>query len=303
MPAIVNARLHLRPGRVQPLGQALGALPLEVYVTLDRAEPEWPVLERLAKTNPSAAVLAGFALALSDFQLAAGGANEYWRQAMAALDTRGLPSTPDAVRDFMADVLSRPPSARLRTMKRGRIDRLLQSRLHDRLADRSFIELGQQSMALWHELGTAMNQAPQAKTIAFAMKIFDLLHKVATGAYVPFPARVPIVADLRIARVSFSSGLLEPQVGQSVAAAMAQGGTYASSNTGDIIDAWSQVSDAANGLSLFRIDSLIWQIAETIYRYSTDRTAVVQHLLGDLVRVGAQPKVASTLATELTWGM
>ena len=37
----------------------------------------------------------------------------------------------------------------------------------------------------------------------------------------------------------------------------------------DIIDACAEVSQAANGRSLFRINRLIWQIAEDIYRHGT----------------------------------
>jgi N-glycosylase/DNA lyase len=50
---------------------------------------------------------------------------------------------------------------------------------------------------------------PQAKTVAFAMKVFDLMHRIATGRYVEFPSQVAIVADLRIARITFSSDLLD----------------------------------------------------------------------------------------------
>lgn len=295
--------LQLQATRVQPLGAALGALPTEVYSAVDRAEPEWPVLERLAISRSPAAILAGLALALSDFQLGVGGANLYWREVLAVLNAQGTPRMASEVGHFLTEVLSRPVCARLRTLKRERLNRLLRSHIPGRLERQSLAELGEQPLALWHDLATVMEQVPQAKTVAFAMKMFDLMHRIATGKYVAFPSQVPIVADLRIARISFSSGLLAPPDGQTVAVAMAHGGHYASTNTGEIIAAWAQVSDQAQGVSLFRIDSLIWQVAGATYMCRSSPSAARSRIRATVEGYGANPKAAAEVADELTFAL
>jgi N-glycosylase/DNA lyase len=144
----------------------------------------------------------------------AGGASQCWRETLAILTAQGTPQTPAEVERLMTEVLSRPACGRLRNLKRNRVDRLLRSDVPGRLAAQGMKELGREPLVLWHDLASAMRQLPQTKTVAFAMKVFDLTHRVATGNDALFPADVPIVADLRIARISLSSRLLRPSGGR-----------------------------------------------------------------------------------------
>lgn len=194
--------------RPEPLGRALAAIPLTVYEAIDRGEPEWPVLERLVPLG-SAGLLTGLALALSDFQLGGGGATQYWHEAADLLGVVDL-NARDDVRGFMRLLMKRAVASRLRELKLARVDKLLASEVPNILAARTIEELGQQPLTLWYGVAAGMRQLPQDKTVAFAMKIFDLMHRIATGRYATFGVDVHIVADLRIARVSLSSGLLRP---------------------------------------------------------------------------------------------
>jgi len=106
-------------------------------------------------------------------------------------------------------------------------------------------------------LGGCDRQRRNAKTIVFAMKIFDLLHRIAIGRYAAF-VDVPIVADLRIARLSFSSGLVGAPRAQSVPSTLVAAGELLQRDPALFIDAWSRVSTAGRRLNLFRVDSLAW---------------------------------------------
>jgi hypothetical protein len=92
------------------------------------------------------------------------------------------------------------------------------------------------------------------------------MHWIATGQYETFRPDVPIVADLWIARVSLSSGLLRP----------------------------------SERVSLFRIDSLVWQIGGPAYRCRHNR-ATTEAGIGNIREgYGADPPAARSVAGELT---
>jgi len=283
--------------RVVPLALALAALPDSVYESIDRGEPEWPILERLVSLGP-VSILTGLALALSDFQLGAGGAARYWSEIGILLDEI-QPKSPVRIREFMFRLMARPVASRLRDLKLARIDKLLGSGVPAFLASRTVEELGREPLVLWRAVAAGMRQLPQAKTIAFSMKVFDLMHRTTTGHYATFPPDVPIVADLRIARVSLSSGLLRPADDAPVLAAMA---AVAGAETVDqerVRAVWAKVAQAAVRLSLFRIDSLAWQVAEPIYRRRRNRTAAEEAVRSVMDGYRPPDGCAGQVATEL----
>lgn len=163
--------------------------------------------------------------------------------------------------------------------------------------------LGQDPVPLWHALASAMEQPLDAKTIVFSMKIFDLLHCICQGKYADFGDRVPIIADLRIARLSFSAGLVAPPPGVAVPAAMVDAGILLQTNLRVFIDAWSDVSRLAGGLNLFRVDSLAWQLAQPIHEKRDDRRAARTTTEGILKSAGASSAAAARLSTELTFSL
>ncbi|MFV1995576.1 MAG: N-glycosylase/DNA lyase [Verrucomicrobiales bacterium] len=293
--------LTIQHERVAPLGKALGALPIDVYEAIDRGEPEWHIMEAFAAADSPSAILAALAMALSDYQLGPGGAKQYWQDVNEILSHEGVPRTIKEVGDFMTRVLSCPVSARFRDKKETRVSRLLRSDLPAFLKGRSIVGLGRDPMALWHALASAMRQDLHAKTVVFAIKVFDLMHRIATNRYLDFPSRVPIVADLRIARVSLSSGLLSAPNDQQVKEALVQAGKYASKYTAEIIEAWARVSEGAGGLSLFRIDSLVWQVAEGIYKHRGNPPEAMSKTRKMLEGYGASPEAADLVAHELTF--
>lgn len=92
--------LEIDESRAVPIGEALAAISEVVYEAIDRGEPEWPVLERLARQE-GIGVLASLALALSDFQLGGGGATRYWLDVQQILDVRPALATKADVRNLM----------------------------------------------------------------------------------------------------------------------------------------------------------------------------------------------------------
>jgi N-glycosylase/DNA lyase len=130
------------------------------------------------------------------------------------------------------------------------------------------------------------------------MKCFDLLHKAATGRYVVIED-APIIVDLRIARVSLASGLIEIP-GTSVVQSLQNAPEIASSHHQEIVKAWRDVQRQAGGLSLFRIDSLVWQVAEPIYEERHKKTRAIERVAKILTAFGMERRSATLVANELT---
>lgn len=278
---------------------ALRGLPRLVFENFDRAEPEWRVLELLAGWSDPQAVVAAIGFALCDYKLEAGGAAAYWEDVYAALRNNVEPKSSGALRAVIEEVLRRPVSASQTQQKRARIGRLLDPRFLQTVKGRSFEEIGSDPVALWRSLAETMNQPMHAKTIVFAMKMVDLLHRVRTGAYISFETPLPIVADLRIARVSYSSGIVAPPPGLPVLTAVERAARLLAGNRDVHLDAWQTVANEAGGLNLFRVDSLVWQLSAPIYSWRQQPAKVVPEVVRILRRRGASPETAKTVASAL----
>lgn len=292
-------KLHQDSACVRELGDLLGQLPEAVYEAFDKGEPETPVLEDLATLPAPIGVLTLFALALSDYQLGAGGAEQYWKDVADELKDK-KPRLVEDVKQLMERMVQHPSASRLAQQKLSRIDRLLASPLALWLDGRSLTELATDPMSLWAQLAAAMNTSPNTKTVALAIKMFDLFHKLNAGSYVRFPTRVPIVVDLRIGRISVSSGLLRPASDESVIALMSSANAWVSEQKEVVLDAWAEVARQPGEISLFRIDSLAWQLAEPIYVNRADRVAAVSAVGTILRALGTKADLTPRLCKALT---
>jgi len=145
-----------------------------------------------------------------------------------------------------------------------------------------------------------MGQAPDAKTIALAMKMVDMLHRIVVGRYVTLPGSIPIVADFRVGRVCLSSGLLKPDDGGSCIRAMELVADVTPIPQPTVRDASARVAAETVGLSLFRVDSLVWQIAEPIYAMRVDAGAARAKVSAFLKECGADDRAADRASRELT---
>lgn len=81
---------------------------------------------------------------------------------------------------------------------------------------------------------------------------------------------------------------------------MEDGNRYVARNKRSILAGWQTVGENTGGLSLFRIDGLIWELGEIIHlkrQRRADAWAVAATLLRDR---GADRAVADAVAAELT---
>lgn len=274
--------------RATAIGQALGKLPFQVFSNFDRGEPEWPVLQRLAAwSDQGLASLTAICLGITDYQLGAGAAAGYWEAVTRELGRR-LPQKPADVVDLMARVCRHPASARLADQKLVRVEKVVRSWESELVPDAP--------VGLWKWLGETLGQSEEAKTVVMAMKLIDLLKLARTGHYLDFGPEVPLPVDLRIAKISLTSGLVASGQPTSLNVLMGRAGDIASVQRHVLINAWRAVAKAAGGLQLLRIDSLAWQLAESVSS-SEWESAIARRL----IEAGSPPDAARRLAAELNW--
>jgi N-glycosylase/DNA lyase len=270
---------------------------MSVWEAIDRGEPEWAFLECVVSNKSNLSAALGIAVALCDFQLGTGGAQKYWHEAGVSYKKHEPVDNIDKIGQMIEDLLKRPVAARLGSMKRKRIERFLGSLVIKALTEKTIVRLGTTPMELWNGLSVSMHQKPDDKTIVFAMKIFDLIHKAETGNYVRFPSNILIPVDIRIARVSLASGLIEAPIGKSLVEAMQSIDEILNKAKERILAAWAHVSEKAGGLSMFRIDSLVWQVGEPIFKHRTD-PAAVKCLISEILKGYSCPGDLASIVSE-----
>jgi N-glycosylase/DNA lyase len=282
--------------RAVTIGRALGELPARVYESADRFAPEWALLRQLGDLPDGLDVMTTLALALSDFQLGAGGAESYWQEAARLYVARPIASIPD-LHDFMRALMKRPVASRMAEMKLGRVQKLLGSGIHDEVAG------GITSVhpdALWSSLARLYGGERSAKTVVFAVKTIGLLHLATTDRRLPLPADLPIPVDLRIGRVTLAAGLIEPLHGLSVVQQMEAVEDFASDHRSEIIHIWQAVAREV-GLSAPEIDTLLWELAVPLHAARQDRNGARRRIRDALVHAhGATAGVAQSVADALT---
>src|SRR5262249_54871523 len=155
-----------------------------------------------------------------------------------------VPSKAADVIELMARICRHPVSARLADQKLARVEKVVTSWDSERVPA--------EPAGRWKWLAAALGQSEEAKTIVMAMKLVDLLELARAGHYLEFGPEIPLPIDLRIARISLTSGLLRPSGGGSIGPLMSRAGDIASEHRQLLIEAWRAVAKAAGGLQLLR---------------------------------------------------
>jgi N-glycosylase/DNA lyase len=226
-------------------------------------------------------------LGITDYQLVAGAAAGYWKAVVIEIERRA-PSNPKDVIEFMARVCRHPVSSRLADQKLARVEKVIRAWESEQVTS--------QPIELWRWLAVTLGQPEEAKTVVMAMKLVDLLELAGSGNYLDFGTEIPLPIDLRIARISLTSGLIAPAAGGSINQLMGRAGEIASEHRQVLIEAWRAVAKAAGDLRLMRLDSLAWQLAEAAGTPEWESDATKR-----LIAAGSSLDAARRFAAELNW--
>jgi N-glycosylase/DNA lyase len=255
---------------------ALVDLGFESFILLDKAEPEYKVFMSLLSsgTKPEMVALLGVCTGLIDYQLAEGGATALWREAQDTARSVGI-LTIDDVKQCMEQLLQKPVCSRKREQKVRRIARFFSSDVPAKIAEH-FSECIIEPLGLWYLIAEAVGSSPEKKTIAFAVKAFDLAVFCSSERYLKFENEPPIAVDFHVRGISEILGLVPP-----------------GASDDEIRRIWFRVSDAVSKktsqrISPLRIDSLIWQTGTLTYDPATKKHSPfrIKQLGNHLDRIG-----------------
>jgi len=279
------------------VAKALSDMGWETFPLLDRVEPEYEVLRRLYESSGVRATLVvGMGAAIVDFQLGAGGAEEFWRCLSELLEQKGfaLEDLSEA-RRLLFDFLDRcKANSRLKSLKRERLTKFFEGFAKD-LWSEAYEFFNERPDEVWSRLSRSMGGRPEAKTVVFAMKVLDIVSAIATGSYALFRRLPPIPVDEHVRRMSHYSGVVvgEPHLFKAE--------VYR--------EAWAKVSQEVTKrlgrvVSPLRLDSLLWQLSKEASRHGYAKSRAVPAMAKYLVDNANLPdEVAFKVALELSVNM
>jgi len=288
--------------RIKSVASAISSLGWDMITKLDELEPEYVTLKKFYDScqDLRPLLVVGLGTAIIDYQLGVGGAHALW----GALDkvlakfNYNVKNLSEA-KIVLSELLKYPVNARLRNVKLRRINRFFESGFAKYLWNEAWQYYNSNPMKIWRRLADAMHQKMSAKTIAFAMKVMDLISLIITGSYADFPKDPPIPFDVHVARMTYYSGIVNVP---------ALTGDASERYSNIVRVAWSLVAEHVTKLlsrrvSVLRIDSLIWQLSKVAASGGYVRSSAQRLIAKYLLSAGAPEHAAAQVAEELTLNM
>ena len=296
-------------GRCEEVSSALALLGFDGFVAIDRAEPEFNVLSRLyQQTNDVRCVLViGLGVAIVDYQLGTGGAHAFWSCLEKTLERHGFRiSDLDDAYKILLEFMECRVNARLRRSKIERIKRFFNSGYANFLWSEGYKFFSSNPMTLWKKLAYCMNNPMDYKTIAFAMKVLDLISLISNGHYAEFPIDPPIPVDDHVARMSIYSGIIHVEKLLKTPEEVKEAASKISKNL--IIRAWGTIAEKTSAkigksISVLRVDSLVWQLSKVASTVKYRKNAAVKAIQLYLVEIGINAEAALKIAEEMSYSM
>lgn len=228
---------------IQKVTEILKQIPFSAWESIVENEPEWKEMvffQNKLQYGQFAVIM--IILGLNDYQLKKK-ADFYWNDLRKLLE-KPLLSQPISIPDLILILTDFYNFERLGSNKVRRLQKFMESRLAQKLWFSQPEGVANKFPIIWKMLAETMQQQPQDKTIAFAMKCLGITLMMA-GYYDFDYSKVPIPVDLRIKYFTNKVGFL-----------------YESDE--EIRTFWEKVllnlRSNENCITMIHLDSLIWQI-------------------------------------------
>lgn len=194
----------MQANRFDEFVQLLTQLPPETWKATVTAEPEWKWMQPLSQAWKFGHFAALFvALGLNDYQTKGKADVGYWPIVVPRIPQQSDPTDPLQLIDILEPFYG---GERFAQTKLKRLERFVRSDLCHKIWASSPASVAADFGWIWRSLGRTMNQQPDKKTIAFAMKCLALALLMAGETKFDFGA-IPIPVDSRIRNVSDRLGL------------------------------------------------------------------------------------------------
>jgi DNA-(apurinic or apyrimidinic site) lyase len=279
-------RVSLNEERARVIGRVVEELGPGPILRLEEADPQYAAVKSVAEAlGKGPAMVVALLTALSTYRLTMM-AEDYWRcfSSFILKESSTVTRVSDAV-ELAARFLRSCPGARMQLDAKIRRVKKAASAALDLLS--LLIEDPDKLVEVYKDLtwrlARGLGQRPNAKTIAFAVKMAYYAYRE-RGLVEPVPISIPIPVDVRVACSSYSSGLVDAPSYREIVRdpAPAQEG-------------WALVS-RVSGIPEVHLDALAWSLG-AIARDDPTPAASMEQLLR---RVGAPAPAAQRVAREFS---
>jgi len=226
----------------------LRRVPLEVWDTFVRNEPEWqfttPVLERYGPNRfLTFMVMAG----LNDFQLKGPAERSYWPPLVKYVEVHPVPSSPAELGEILKGFYWRE---RLPSTKLKRVDRFLRSPVAQELWEEDPSRIAREFKRFWYKIAVIMRQEKERKTVVFSSKCLGIGLLMLGVRDFDFTG-IPVPVDSRVRELLRRWGLIGEASEREI-----------QSLCEEVLAGIREVEPAVN---MIHLDSFLWQM-EGFYR-------------------------------------
>ena len=239
------------------LGRKLSEIGLERILTLEEQDPQFLAMKILSKIGDTKLVCTlALMNALISYKLSSKG-EDYWIEFSKYFSVNpptNWDSLPEAMLNFMRNskgnkVLIEQKYSRLKTLKSSGFLIGLKEKFDYYLNNLE---------TLRYYLATSLNTNVNSKTIVFAIKMLYYAFRASTGKIIVLPMDIPIPIDIRIATMSYITGIIsiKPPL-----KSLQESADLIMKNYDDAQKAWSIVAETSQ-IPPLHIDSIIWPLLD-----------------------------------------
>ncbi|MCS7139474.1 MAG: N-glycosylase/DNA lyase [Candidatus Nezhaarchaeota archaeon] len=199
--------LKLNADRASEIGSLLTRIGLDGALKIEEFDPQFQAIKLLTgKMNLGPALTLVVLNSLVSYKLSGRG-EDYWSEFAIYMSRMGEPKSLKEAIKFMVGFLS---SSKTNMVKRGeKIARLLKLLANESLEPWNIARHARSPRNMAKIIASNLRTSWTSKTIVFAVKMFYYAYRAYTGKELVMPFNVPIPIDSRVAKISWTSGILD----------------------------------------------------------------------------------------------
>lgn len=253
--------IRINDERMKIIGLKLGKLGLDVALKIEELDPQFQAAKLITQRMSFGSALTLIVLnSLISYRLSGRG-EDYWSEFALYISKMGEPRSLREAVKLMINFLS---SSKINvTLRRSKTIRLLKVSMNEALEPWNITRYTKNLRGLAKTLASSLRTKWTTKTIVFAMKMLCYAYRAHHGKLLVAPFNIPIPIDSRIAKISWTSGVIDI-----VDANLKRWGDIVkavTSKPSTVQKAWSNVAKAS-GIPPLHLDSILWLIGGLINR-------------------------------------
>jgi len=253
--------IRINDERMKIIGLKLGKLGLDVALKIEELDPQFQAAKLITQRMSFGSALTLIVLnSLISYRLSGRG-EDYWSEFALHISKMGEPRSLREAVKLMINFLS---SSKINvTLRRSKMIRLLKVSMNEALEPWNITRYTKNLRGLAKTLASSLRTKWTTKTIVFAMKMLCYAYRAHHGKPLVAPFNIPIPIDSRIAKISWTSGVIDI-----VDANLKRWGDIVkavTSKPSTVQKAWSNVAKTS-GIPPLHLDSILWLIGGLINR-------------------------------------